>query len=662
MPLKALPFLFVLLAGSVLLANCGCEQDPGLDLGPDPDGASPDGTLFSDAGADVDGKTVDAGAPPDATHTDASDAAYLEEAGKPDAGAGDGFCSVNDWCWELPQPFGNHIFAVWERAPDDVYVFGAGGLIARFAGGQWNKVASPTTATIRGVWASGPNDAWAVGERETLLHFDGGAWKLVREASGPSGTHFSSIAGDSTGRIWAVAQDDYAPSNDYIYFYDGSTWKKEEGYRYRGVFIESDDTRWMYGSDIVERIRGKEVETFYLPGGFNTTVNTFWAGGDDAYLVIGDSWPMKREGDRFVELDLIGQYPGYYNAIVGSSPSDVWMVGEKKALHFDGSAWTNFWSQGGNFRAAYRGEAYWFAGHHGLLAKKTSTGVEDVRTVTASPDTNPLVARSTADGIVAFSYDGTWVNSGGAWQRAGDGTAINNHWDYDAVSTKSAWAVGTGRSEYFDGARWSEISELDGEHAMSVWAHSDRDVWVGGFSLWHFDGSSWSTVEVKPAGADYPYHDFDLVAGRGPDNVWALSSRGLVHWDGKTWSNVESAAFAGDWITEMWVAPSGDVWAGGADGIVYRYDGQAWSDMTSDSGIQFFWISSITGDASGNVWVVCNELGDVGHVYHWDGSVWAEEETGQPYGHGYIGYQQAANGEELWIAGQSGIMRKELTP
>lgn len=174
---------------------------------------------------------------------------------------------------------------------------------------------------------------------------------------------------------------------------------------------------------------------------------------------------------------------------------------------------------------------------------------------------------------------------------------------------------------------WEAAFDTSATGALSgVWGSGPDDVWiVGGTDLggemYHFDGSSWSPVDIP---------DVSLlvwVYGFGPDDVWTVGEDGSVlHYDGTAWT-VQDAGTKRD-LWGVWGAADNDIWIVGGEvtgtwPLILHYDGASFTEVTLDSeqnlhgGVSLFKVWGI-GD---KVWAV----GDLGLIVSWDGTQWVEQ-------------------------------------
>lgn len=177
-----------------------------------------------------------------------------------------------------------------------------------------------------------------------------------------------------------------------------------------------------------------------------------------------------------------------------------------------------------------------------------------------------------------------------------------------------------------DPTRWIEQPIPDGGHQLALWVGADNDVWVGGKSIWHFDGVSW--IETPPPVAT----NVISMWGSGPDDVWAVGMPFLtapkaqgayvaLHWNGQAWSVVTpSNGITFQAVAQVCGTGPNDVWIS-YDGGIARFDGQSWTSTSPDTQhavLGKMWASSPT-----DAW-----QSTLGPIYHFDGTTWAPMSTG----------------------------------
>ncbi|KAA3660564.1 MAG: hypothetical protein DWQ10_06380 [Calditrichaeota bacterium] len=165
----------------------------------------------------------------------------------------------------------------------------------------------------------------------------------------------------------------------------------------------------------------------------------------------------------------------------------------------------------------------------------------------------------------------------------------------------------------------------------TIWGASKNDVWVGGFNdniygiMWHYDGKKW-TAWQNPG---IPGLSIGEIWGFADDDIWAVGERRryanqgypgasdrmslIMHYDGYEWKEIlipENDVRAG--LSSIGGAGPNDMYAGGANGTLYHYDGSKWKldslylpVVPNDSNGTF--ISSISqGSAGDDIYLLQN--------------------------------------------------------
>jgi hypothetical protein len=310
------------------------------------------------------------------------------------------------------------------------------------------------------------------------------------------------------------------------------------------------------------------------------------------------------------------------------SAADVWAVGTAQggshsvALHWDGASWSE----------------------------------------TATP--NPSDTQNDLRGVAAFSSNDVWA-VGGRNPPAGSVLAFVIHWDGEHWSQDSGpsgleagaflwsartlgsdlWAVGTkvegapgplgatlaarlrgGSWEVFStpniADRTNEFLAVDGAGPNDVWGVGDGRS-VGGLYrilLAHWDGFSWSNVDVPSPGAN----DFLRgVAAVSSNDVWAAGewydlNEGtqplLMHWDGSGWSRFQLPVFpeGAASLEDIFAISGEDVWAVGTHAttggvprpLLLHWDGLTWTQTPGAPGLAYEWFRGVTAAGACDVWAV----------------------------------------------------------
>ena len=133
---------------------------------------------------------------------------------------------------------------------------------------------------------------------------------------------------------------------------------------------------------------------------------------------------------------------------------------------------------------------------------------------------------------------------------------------------------------------------------------------------------------------------------RTATDVWApVGAKGtVVRWEpggGGGWALIPITTMDDLW--GVWTSGPTDVWASSNRGLIYHWNGMAWSQQTLSTGL-----GTIHGTGPNDVWVA-----DSGpRVWHWDGAAWKAlyppTVSGWPFGNVY-----AATPGSIWMVGDS---------
>jgi hypothetical protein len=208
------------------------------------------------------------------------------------------------------------------------------------------------------------------------------------------------------------------------------------------------------------------------------------------------------------------------NAIWGSSPSDLFAVGDNGAIvHYDGLAWSAMTS--------------------GTTAALNAVFGTSSKNVYAVGGTLPTAYPAPGPTHALLHYDGK------AWSKVD-------------LPPSAVFAL-SGR--------------LSG-----VWGSGADDIWVVGFfgGMLHFDGTQWAIV---PSGTTFALAS---VWGTAKDDVWAVAGgawgvSSLLHYDGKGWSHLPFQTGMRP-LQRVRPVAANDVWVAGPNAVL-RFDGGSWSSV-----------------------------------------------------------------------------------
>ncbi len=194
-----------------------------------------------------------------------------------------------------------------------------------------------------------------------------------------------------------------------------------------------------------------------------------------------------------------------------------------------------------------------------------------------------------------------------------------------------------------DGGGWQEMPVSDASDFNGIYGTAADNIYAVGENarIYKFNGTAWSAIDVSG--------EFDLTVEKLPtlyavytngSNVLAAGSAGNILFsmdDGGTWTRMLLTDLLPALSNVNLYAAWGDgtnVWLGGANGTIIRYDGMVWTSQTtavSSDDIYAFASDGTNLYAFGDMEAVDGENRHIGYLSTSDGGgTWSPETTGMP--------------------------------
>jgi hypothetical protein len=295
--------------------------------------------------------------------------------------------------------------AVAALGPNDawtvgVHLVGASAIVPlteHWNGTSWavvENVVPPHTyvAELLGIDALSTNDVWAVGQfrrlagpwRTLVEHWNGASWHRVLSPSPGHAENGSGLAGVSivsATDIWAVGYVDPAgpiPNTTLMLHWNGRSWSTaktpnpEVNRLLLAVDMSGPTAGWSVGATLqphtdrfkalVEHWNGRRWDQAPIlsPGAQTNVLRGVSVVGPGNVWAVGEKTGDSGEPHPLIEHRFAGRWRpivvpglggiGELDAISGSGPSDVWMVGTARRhailVHWDGVRWSRFGGPG----------------------------------------------------------------------------------------------------------------------------------------------------------------------------------------------------------------------------------------------------------------------------------------------------------------------------
>jgi hypothetical protein len=366
--------------------------------------------------------------------------------------------------------------------------------------------------------------------------------------------------------------------------------------------------------------------------------NALWVNGAHIVLVgdeighyDGSQWTADPGSDEVLR------------AVAGNSPTDLYAVGDGgRILHYDGVTWSSVNTTGVTadlyaIHVEANGRAV-AVGAGGTILRLDGTWTDETDALVTSNDLRDIWAdvNGTYYGVGAA---GTVLdNSTGAWE-VRDLGVVDDLIGIAGRGPGNLVAISANQSLHYDGISWTVFAS---PIEMTSVAASDSGFLVSNPNGLHlFEGITWaepaptviqqswvldrSTVFVANNGDFVARFDgtwqpamqvgtgisIAALSGTSEDNVYAVGL-GVHRYDGGQWTE-EVTGLVGQTYVDVWVAPTGEVFALGASVVAVRDDQSAWSSEAMPTSMR-----AIAGSAANDVYAV----GAAQTVMKYDGDAW----------------------------------------
>lgn len=421
-------------------------------------------------------------------------------------------------------------------------------------------------------------------------------------------------------------------------------------------------------------LRRRQGAAGFEPVQSGTTQDLYgiWGTSERDLWVVGNDVVLHDAGQGFVPER--ARSAGTWYGVGGNGGGDVWISGMVEEVN------TGFRSAS-LLHGVQKGSA-WEWQDEGATLPKSVLQEKSLYSVWVIPGSGP------GPGSVVWAAGGTYARAG--YYPAQSGVArrlvlnrVNGTWKEVVINVAGAgdwplrqitgvedeiWAVGgfyndpgggTPQSSVLRlaGGAWQSLSAQAGNAPLNaVWGASKGDVWLAGGDL--SDGASkvlrWNGAALRavplPAGNNALLRGIAGAAGE----VHAVGDGGTHLRIDQTTEAPVGAPVPLQHIVGLWAAAADDVWAvgaqpmpGGADhGIIRRWDGARWQDVTPTPPPPPLF--SVWGSGPRDVWIG----GDKGTVLHHDGAL-----TRDAAAAGVAGAQRGilalwgSGADDLWAAG-----------
>jgi len=499
------------------------------------------------------------------------------------------------------------VIATFEDRDGNIWFGAHDGGVTRYDGLEWKRYTPADGLADKDVTciAQGSDGAlWFGTEHSGVSRYDGTTWRTYTTADGLVSNIVNSVIVDRRGNVWLATKLG-------ISRFDGSRWTTfQPGLWITDAYEDRDGILWFgsHGGGLY-RYDGTSWTIFTTEntvGGLAANSILGIVQGDDGALWVGCNAtnPFGRTVCRLFE----GSWTAHPEAMSVPYATIVSILKDK-----EGTIW--FASSGGGV-SSYDGQRWRYY--------TTADGLADPVVLSILEDRAGALWFGMHQGAVSRFDKGGWS----AYAPPGWGEDV-----YSGVMDRDGnlWFNFTkhGIARY-DGVAWTTYSKTNGLEDYrygeppfnylfySALADRSGNIWFGGNDLIRFDGTQWTAFTSADGLA---YDVVSALAEDGTGAIWAGTWAGLSRFDGSTWTTYTrestSGGLAGDFISDIVVAPDGALWiACGSDGL-NRFDGTTWTTYTTADGLPAGYSNSLFVDRQGALYFQ-TETG----LARFDGSSW----------------------------------------
>ena len=551
--------------------------------------------------------------------------------------------------------------------------FGTTGGVSRFDGTHF------TTFTTDDGLAS--NWAWSIVEdREGHLWFG----TRRRGVSRFDGTHFTTDDGLASNWAWSIVED----REGHLWFgtdggvsrFDGThftTFTTDDGLAHNRVWPIMEDRRgnlWFGTEGGVSRYDGTQFTTFTVKDGLaDKSVSSI---GEDrqGHLWFGTDGGVSRfDGKHFTTFTTEdGLESNKVHSIMEDRHGTLWILTDGGGVsRFDGTHFTTFNTEDG---LAHNRVFSVMEDRHGTLWVGTYGGG------VSRFDKDQFTTFTTEDGLATNRvlpiwedrHGNLWFGTDGGVSRfdgtrfttftAEDGLAHNRVRSFGEDRHGALW-IGTygGGVSRFDGTKFTTFTTEDGlkPHARSILEDRKGHLWFGGSLVSRYDGKEFVTFTTEDGlVSNFVWSMLEDRQG----NLWfahPFGSGRVSRYDG-----VRFTTLSIEGLTERTVEESvgalcivedrqGNLWFTTNGGGVARFDGQQFTNFTTEDGLGANWLWSMLEDRQGHLWFASRG----GGVNRYDGLVFQTLSRKDGLAHDEVWSIHQDRQGAFWFATEGGLTR-----
>ena len=426
---------------------------------------------------------------------------------------------------------------------------------------------------------SGSN--WVVGEDGTILKWDGNTWSGWYATTN---TRLNAVWPFSDTDVWAVGV------NGTILHFDGASWTPVPSSTTQtlvGLWGAPDGTLWAVGASgtVLKRSPGGSFVAQAVPT--TATLNSVFGIGNDLWCV----------GDRII-LGFNGTAWTTTNTwmvltdIWGASATDLWAVSSSGVMRFTGTSWTTSSAASGNAITGRSSTDVWVGSQSDGVYRFNGLGWTWSSADPAGTAIYGLTANAADNTVLAVGEGGAlYRHNGQTWNRLNKGVSAVN-WER-SLTTLDVYArdtevfmVGYSSPSSSSPNRGTLIRCTSSGCTLSYNGYYEAvsrvfgvgsEVWASDVSRVYRYSTGWTPLPALPS-----YPDIYAMAPISATDLWVVGGDKTLRFDGAAWTSVSNPVSTTTTYLRAAAAGAANlVWAGGDSGTLLKFDGTSWSAVSS---------------------------------------------------------------------------------
>ena len=478
------------------------------------------------------------------------------------------------------------ILDIYSANENQAFAVGYNGLITQFDGTQWIPQRPLTYQTISSIWGSSGESVFAAGYQGILLHYDGTAWSLMT----PPETKYDyyDIWGRNDDDLYLAAGSGTNEPSAYIFHRNGNAWEKslimensicekiwEAGDGAIYILVKKFDVS-SYRYYVIKWDSETNQEILSSAGYDLSSIHSVFPISETEFYILTDDLLLFYDSSSFTAIDYP---PDEALAIWGSSTDNLFVCGDDSRIYHGSNTgpWDLLYSE-----VPLDITCGWTSSTDDIFTGTSGNAV--LQRVNGQWNTYLLDSETSINCIFGFAADDVYCGGDQLWHWDGLNwtveltnldNSINGIW---GPEPGVLYVVGDeGMLLVTQGGEWQQVEFTYTQDLYSIWGLSQDEFFIGGNNiLISYSNDHYSAMT-------YYQKNYYSIWGTAADDVYAAGTN-LLHYDGTTWSSINLNESLEDFKTIRGICEN-------SDGLLFIQDFKDIASM-NDEEVWFYTLGS----------------------------------------------------------------------